>query len=400
MVFSADASRGFESDTGGGYQAQSGRPTLRRLVWIVLTALAVSAGALLSSASAGTARPLVGNEWSRIPTRQRVVALTFDCGNNTAGLRKILQVLADRHAAATFFLTGKWSEAYPGQASQIAARYPVGNHTYSHPHLARESDAVVRAEITRGERVIRSITGAATKPLFRFPYLDRNQRTIALAGSLGYGSIAWTVATLGSKGRSAGGTPAIVARVVSQLQPGEIVLMHVGTARDGSTPDANALPALIQAIAARGYGFTTLTDYTGSTREVVDDATTSRFSASASWGHRSSSRQRYRSGYHYAEPAPIADPARFKAHIPRTGSYILYARWAAAPENNSSAPFGISTIRGTRWVRVDQRRDGGRWVYLGSYRLHAGDHYLIQLSRRTSTPGLLIADAVRIAASP
>ena len=305
---------------------------MRRLVWIVPIALAVSAGALLLSANAGTTRPLVGNEWSRIPTSQRVVALTFDCGNNTAGLRKILQVLADRHAAATFFLTGKWVETYPGPARLIAARYPVGNHTYSHPHLARESDAVVRAEITRGERVIRSITGAATKPLFRFPYLDRNQHTIALAGSLGYGSIAWTVASLGSQGRSAGGTQAIVARVVSQLQPGEIVLMHVGTARDGSTPDADALPALIQAIAARGYGFTTLTDYTGSTPEVVDDAATSRFSASPSWGRSSSNRLRYRTGYHYAEPAPIADPARFEAHIPRTGSYLLYARWAAAPE--------------------------------------------------------------------
>lgn len=174
--------------------------------------------------------------------------------------------------------------------------------------------------------------------------------------------------------------------------------MHVGAARDGSTPDADALPALIQAITARGYGFTTLNDYTGSTPQVVDDATPSRFSASSSWGQSSSNRQRSRTGYHYAEPAPIADPARFKAHIPRTGSYILYARWAAAPGYNRSAPFGISTTRGTRWVRVDQRRDGGRWVYLGSYRLDAGDHYLIRLSRRTSTSGLLIADAIRVVA--
>lgn len=168
---------------------------MRCLVWIVPIALAVSAGVLLSSANAGIARPLVGNEWSRIPTSQRVVALTFDCGNNTAGLRKILEVLADRHAAATFFLTGKWAEAYPDQARLIAARYPVGNHTYSHPHLADESNAAVRAEISGGERVIRSITGAGTTPLFRFPYGNRNQRTIALAGSLGYGSIAWTVST-------------------------------------------------------------------------------------------------------------------------------------------------------------------------------------------------------------
>jgi hypothetical protein len=34
--------------------------------------------------------------------------------------------------------------------------------------------------------------------------------------------------------------------------------MHVGSARDGTRLDAEALPALIAAIRARGYGFTTL----------------------------------------------------------------------------------------------------------------------------------------------
>lgn len=374
---------------------------MRRLISIALAAITVSlAVVLLLGAGAAATTSFAGTEWTRVPTTQRVVALTFDCGSNDAGVRKILAALSERHAAATFFLAGAWAEAYPGQARLIAARYPIGNHTYSHPYLTHKSNAAVRSEITRGAGVIRSVTGSVTRPLFRFPYGDRDRRTIALAGSLGYGSVAWTVDTLGWKGRVAGGTGAIVARVMSHLQPGEIVLMHVGAARDRSTLDADALPALLQRIAARGYGFTTLTDYTGSPPRIVDDATPDRFSASSAWGRSSWNSQHYRTSYRYAKPAHIADPARFRPHIPHTGNYLVYARWPAASTHNRSTPFGITTTSGTRWVRVDQRRDGGRWVYLGSYRLLAGDRYLIQLSRHTPARGLLIADAVRVVARP
>lgn len=363
--------------------------------------LAVTGALTLAGAGRTVSPTFVGHEWSRLPTNQRVVALTFDCGSDDAGVRRIMAALRARHAAATFFLAGQWAEAYRGQARAIAARYPVGNHTYSHPYLTRlSSDAAVRSEITRGARAIRRITGASTKPLFRFPYGDRNRRTLAIAGGLGYGSVTWTVDTLGWQGRSAGGTQAIVSRVLSHLQPGEIVLMHVGAARDHSTLDADALPAILRAIARRGYGFTTLVDHIGAYRHVVDDGADRRFDASSHWTPGSSSSQRYGAGYHYATPAAVADPARFRLRVPATASYLVYARWPAAPDHNRSAPFGITTTKGTRWIRVDQRRDGGRWVYLGSYRLPRGNRYLVQVSRRTSASGLLIADAVRIVRRP
>jgi len=360
---------------------------------------AVAGAAILAGSGAAAPTSLAVAEWSRLPTSQRVVALTFDCGGNDAGVAPILRALGARHAAATFFLTGRWATAYPAQAKRIAAAYPVGNHTYSHPHLTGQTSAAVKAEITHGASVIRSITGAVTKPLFRFPYGDRDARTLALAGGLGYRSVAWTVDTLGWKGRSAGGTQALVSRVLQHLQPGEIVLMHVGAANDHSTLDATALPTLLRAIAARGYGFTTLTDYTSASKQTIDDGTT-RFSASSHWGHSAWNSQRYGAGYHYAKPAATPDPARFRLRVPTTATYLVYARWPAAPEYNRAAPFGVTTTSGISWVRVDERRDGGRWVYLGSYRLPAGDRYLVQISRHTTAPGLLIADALRIVRRP
>jgi peptidoglycan/xylan/chitin deacetylase (PgdA/CDA1 family) len=49
-----------------------------------------------------------------------------------------------------------------------------------------------------------------------------------------------------------------VRRIVEHLVPGEIVLMHLGAARDGATLDSSALPEVIRAVSARGYRFVTL----------------------------------------------------------------------------------------------------------------------------------------------
>jgi peptidoglycan/xylan/chitin deacetylase (PgdA/CDA1 family) len=50
----------------------------------------------------------------------------------------------------------------------------------------------------------------------------------------------------------------VQARVLDALRPGEIVLMHCGSAEDASPLDADALHGMIRAIKERGYGFTTL----------------------------------------------------------------------------------------------------------------------------------------------
>ena len=75
---------------------------------------------------------------------------------------------------------------------------------------------------------------------------------------LGYASVRWTVDTWGWMGRSSQTVPGAVRRVVDHLVPGEIVVMHLGSSRDRSTIDADALPAVIRKVRARGYRFVTL----------------------------------------------------------------------------------------------------------------------------------------------
>jgi peptidoglycan/xylan/chitin deacetylase (PgdA/CDA1 family)/fermentation-respiration switch protein FrsA (DUF1100 family) len=202
---------------------------------------------------------LRGVEWSRLQTTRHVIALTFDGGSNADGLPSILATLKAAGVPATFFLTGDWARRYPDLARSIANHYPVGNHTVSHPHLPTLTHRQITFQVLRAGRDIRGITGVDTRPLFRFPYGDSDTQSLRLVNALGYGSIRWTVDSLGWKGASAGVTTVgITQRVLAPLQPGEIVLMHLGSSPDGSTPDAVALPRLISVLHARGYSFTTV----------------------------------------------------------------------------------------------------------------------------------------------
>lgn len=201
-----------------------------------------------------------GKDIVRLPTTQHVVALTFDAGANADAIPKILATLQAEGVPGTFFLTGAWVKAFPAQAHQVGALYPVGNHTSTHPHLPQLPSADVAAQVTSAQAAITAATGRNPQPLFRFPFGDRDTRTRQIVNGLGYVSVFWTVDTLGWEGTSGGQSVASVTHhALAALQPGEIVLMHVGSnPTDHSTLDGDALKGMIDQMKAAGYGFVTI----------------------------------------------------------------------------------------------------------------------------------------------
>lgn len=203
---------------------------------------------------------LAGRDLEVIPGAGAVVALTFDAGANSAGLPSILQTLAATGVRGTFFLTGTWAAANPaGVAAIVAGGQRLGNNSMTHPGFTGLTDAAIGQQLSGAEQAIQA-GGGDPRPLFRFPLGDRDARTIASVNAHGYLPVRWTVDTLGWKGSSGGVTAQIVAdRVLARLQPGEIVLMHIGSnPDDGTTLDADALPGMIGRIRQAGYAFTTL----------------------------------------------------------------------------------------------------------------------------------------------
>lgn len=204
---------------------------------------------------------LLGVNWTVIPTRQRRVALTFDCGGNADGVASILRTLSRKGVKqATFFMTGHWARMFPEQAAQLGdSGYLIGNHTENHEHLTHLSDAEVRAEIRQGRRTVRAATEVEPKPWLRFPYGEYDDRILGITAASRWVAIGWTVDTLGWKGTKGGqSVDTVVQRVLDGLRRGEIVLMHVGSnPDDGSTLDADALPRIIHDLREAGYRFFT-----------------------------------------------------------------------------------------------------------------------------------------------
>src|SRR5205814_10093968 len=109
---------------------------------------------------------------------------------------------SEHHAHATFFLTGRFCEQFPGEVRAIAeAGMELGNHSYSHPHFTRLSDAEIRSQLERAEAAIVKACGRGAKPLFRFPYGDCDRRARSVVADAGYQAIYWSVDSWDSFGR-------------------------------------------------------------------------------------------------------------------------------------------------------------------------------------------------------
>jgi peptidoglycan/xylan/chitin deacetylase (PgdA/CDA1 family) len=208
---------------------------------------------------------LLGRDLTTLGTTRKVVALTFDGGGGNEGVASILHTLAAQSVPGSFFLTGEFVDDFATSAKAIAARYPVGNHSYHHPDLTTLSSAGIRTEVRTAAARIKAVTGQDPRPWFRFPLGAVDARTIGVVNAECYVPFRWTVDTLGWKGTSGGqSVSSVVGRVISSLVPGEIVLMHVGAhPTDHSTLDADALPRVIAEIRARGYSVVTLGDVIG-----------------------------------------------------------------------------------------------------------------------------------------
>lgn len=202
-----------------------------------------------------------GQDIEVFPTTRKVVALTFDGGADNRAVDPIIATLKANGVPATFFVTGDFARDFPGDVRDMSqAGHPVGNHSNTHPYFTQLTDAGIRAELAAAESAITSLTGKPARPVFRFPFGDRTDYDIQVVNNAGYIPIRWTVDTLGWKGTTGGITTSIVRqRVLSALQPGAVVLMHVGAhPDDGSTLDADALQGMINDIRARGYTFATI----------------------------------------------------------------------------------------------------------------------------------------------
>ncbi|ANU27648.1 polysaccharide deacetylase [Planococcus versutus] len=189
-------------------------------------------------------------------TNSKVVALTFDDGSDGTNINKILDILSANGVKATFFLTGSGAKNHPSWIKNINNKgHQIGNHSYSHPDFTKISAAKIKSELATTESTIKDITKKTTKPIFRAPFGVSNSASLKAVGDAGYThTIQWNIDTVDWKGVS---STQITNKVLNNIVPGSIVLMHTGAGASG-TP--GALPNMISKLKAKGYKFVTVSE--------------------------------------------------------------------------------------------------------------------------------------------
>lgn len=216
----------------------------------VLTVLAATAAAALtvSAATASTAAPA-----RAAACGAGYVGLTFDDGPS-GNTTKLLGALRQNGLRATMFNQGQYAAANPSLVrAQVAAGMWVANHSYTHPHLTRLSQAQIDSEISRTQQAIAN-AGGGTPRLFRPPYGETNATVKSVAARYGLTEIIWHVDSQDWNGAS---TDAIV-QSVARLTNGQIILMH-----DWPANTLAAVPRIAQTLASRGLCAGTISPQTG-----------------------------------------------------------------------------------------------------------------------------------------
>lgn len=203
---------------------------------------------------------LLGPNWTHLPaTAGQQIALTIDDGPDPEVTPRVLDVLDQYGAKATFFCIGEHARRHPRCVQAIVARgHAVENHSQRHRHtFSLQGPGALRREIEAAQITLTEITG--TQPLFfRAPAGLRNPFLEPVLCQLGLQLASWTRRGFDTRSRSA---EAVAHRLLRHLAPRDILLLHDGhAARDaqGEPVLLAALPMVLQAAAQAGLHCTTL----------------------------------------------------------------------------------------------------------------------------------------------
>ncbi|TAM37071.1 polysaccharide deacetylase family protein [bacterium] len=193
------------------------------LIFLILAAVLIVLGVISFTVFFDQAVIVRRGTIYRVPSSEKVVALTFDDGPSPDWTPKILDALKEENIKATFFMLGKHVEEYPDVARRVAAEgHEIGNHTYDHHVLFYYKAEELDKEIRDAQAAIYKATGITTK-YFRPPkaWLTRDEKK--QIKEMGYQTILWS---LNSKDWVTFHDKQITAYLLRHIRPGDIILFH------------------------------------------------------------------------------------------------------------------------------------------------------------------------------
>jgi peptidoglycan/xylan/chitin deacetylase (PgdA/CDA1 family) len=221
--------------------------------------IALIAGALCAAFGSAAHADIV----TRLPTNEKVVALTFDAceaGQPMAFDQGVLDYLLERRLPFTVFASGRFVETNAADIRWLSdyGFIDIENHSWKHPNSMDRFDApAVVKEVERAQNAISAETGVVPQ-FFRFPAGNYNTAGLNAVERMGLTVVHWRWAS-GDPDRHVS-ADALYHRVMNRVAPGDILIFHIN-GRGVST--AQALPRIVEALEAEGYRFVLVSDYVG-----------------------------------------------------------------------------------------------------------------------------------------
>lgn len=183
---------------------------------------------------------------NKLNTNAKTVALTFDDGPHHPNTAKVLDVLQKHQVKATFFIIGKnIAEREELMQRLVVEGHQVGNHSFSHDTWF---DLWSTKKITRDVRQCQDLLRQyQSTDLFRPPYGITTPNIRRALKTLDLRSIGWNIRSYDT---SAGSMEQVKSRIMKQLRPGAIILLH-----DRLEMAPELLEELIPAIREQQYNF-------------------------------------------------------------------------------------------------------------------------------------------------
>ena len=250
---------------------------------LCILAIVLSITVFMVWASASIRSGVYVRAFCREKTDRKVVYLTFDDGPHPPETERVLDVLRERGARATFFLIGsKVSGNEAVLRRMLEEGHALGLHTYSHagtfPLLSFDK---MLADVNEGKRAVESVAGKKIS-LFRPPFGVTNPTIAKVIRTLGLQTVGWDVRSFDTmfckssehsckssehsckqSGHSCKQSEhsckqsghdwyvPVVERIMKQVRPGSVILLH--DRLDGAS---DLLALLLDSLAASGYDFT------------------------------------------------------------------------------------------------------------------------------------------------
>ena len=205
---------------------------------------------------------LLGPNWTRLPetaATRSAVAITIDDGPHPDITPRVLRLLEEHGAQATFFCVGEKVRRYSELAREILQRgHTIENHSQRHIHnFSLLGPGGLLEEVGRAQESIAEVTGV-TPRFFRAPAGLRNPFLDPVLAWLDLRLASWTRRGFDTVSRD---PDAVLGKLTRHLGGGDILLLHDG--HPGRAPSRQpiileVLPRLLDAVAEAGLKPVTL----------------------------------------------------------------------------------------------------------------------------------------------